>query len=177
MKKLSSFFILIIINIFSISIYANDRELANINLTLSGEVTLPTCGILENESDKYIDLGVNSTKDLNIIGKTTKLIPIKFNLINCLANSPITIKFNGAEDVNDHGLLALNNINNSAQNIAIEVLNPDQTRLRINSKSINLVIDQEGRLSTNFYARYVVTKTPVIPGIAQSSAEFTIQYD
>lgn len=173
----SVFCILLTLPTYQYSFAETSKELARINIRLSGEVTTSTCGVLKTDADKYINLGHYSVKSLNSIGKTTDNVPITLNLTNCLANSSVTITFTGTQDINNQNLLALNNSGNSASNVAIEILNPDQTRLQLNKKSQSLTADQSGNITTTFYARYAVTKLPVSAGTANAAAQFTVQYD
>lgn len=158
-------------------VFADTQELGHINIVLSGEVVVSTCGVLESEKNKYVDLGIYSTKNLNMVGNKSITIPIPFNLRSCLPGVPITLSFSGTQDENDSELLAIDNTTNSAKNIAIEILNPDKKRLPLNTKSQTLTADQDGNFSTIFYANYVVTKNSASPGVANASAQFTIQYD
>lgn len=153
------------------------NELARINVELFGEVTTSTCGVLESEQHKYIDLGIHSTKSLNSIGAKTKPVPIPFSLSNCHPNSPITLTFSGTQDASNSDLLALESVPNMAKNIAIELLDHDKKRLPINTKSQTLTADQDGRVVTDFYANYIATSDSITPGVANANAQFTIQYD
>lgn len=157
--------------------YAALTELARINVELFGEVTTSTCGVLESEQHKYIDLGVHSIKSLNGVGTKTKPVPIPFTLSNCHPNSPITLTFSGTQDVSNPEFLALESLPNMAKNVAIELLDYDKKRLPLNTKSQTLTADQDGRIVTNFYANYIVTRDSVTPGVANANAQFTIQYD
>lgn len=157
--------------------YADTLELGKVNIILYGEVTVSTCGVLESEQNKYIDLGTYSTKNLNRIGNKTLTIPIPFNLRNCLPSIPITLTFSGNKDAFDSELLALDNVVNSAKNVAIEILNPDKKRLPLNIKSETLMADKNGDISTFFYAHYIVTNDNATPGVANANAQFTVQYD
>lgn len=153
------------------------NELARTNLDIFGEVTTATCGVVEAEQHKYIDLGVYSTQSLNHVGAKTKPVPIPFRLSNCHPNSPVTLTFSGTRDLSNPDLLALENLPNAAKDIAIELLDQEKKRLPINTKSQSLMADQEGKIVTNFYANYIVTGDSMSPGIANASAEFTVQYD
>ena len=175
MKQCHIFIIMIILS-NSLS-HAATIELGKINLSLSGEVIVSTCGVLDSEGDKHVNLGTYSLQNLRHAGNTSPLVTIPFTLTNCLPGGPVTLTFSGTNSIVNSELLALDNGVNSASNIAIEILNPDKTRLAINTKSQSLTADQNGSISTIFFAHYIVTQDNPIPGHANATAQFTVQYD
>lgn len=175
LNKISIIFLNILV--ITSSSYAATVQLTRINIRLSGEVIAYTCGVLEEEKEKYINLGTYSTKNLNAVGKKGRIIPIPFNLYNCAPGVPFTLTFSGSSDSSNADLLALDQQTNSAKNIAIEILTPNKTRLPLNKKSESFKADSNGSLSTTFYANYIVTKNSPTAGVANATAQFTIQYD
>lgn len=159
------------------SSYADDVELGHINIELYGEVTVSTCGILESEQNKYVDLGSHATKDLSRVGNKTVPVSIPFNLSNCPPGSPVTLTFSGNRNQVNPELLALEDTPNAATNIAIEILDSDKKRLPLDTKSPSLIADQDGNIFTTFYANYIATKDFATPGVANGNAQFTLQYD
>lgn len=178
MKKFNKNLIMLCsISSLSFISYAETFQLGKINIRLSGEVVAYTCGVLEREKDKYVNLGTYSTKNFNTVGKKGNVFPIPFNLYNCLPNIPFTLTFSGNSDASNADLLALDQQTNSAKNIAIEILTPNKTRLPLNKQSESFKADSNGNLSTTFYANYIVTKNSPTAGVANATAQFTIQYD
>lgn len=153
------------------------NELAAINYELYGVVTVSTCGVLDSEKEKYVDLGKYATKNLSSVGDKSLAIAIPFNLSNCLANSSVNLIFNGNKDAINNQLLAIENNANSAKNIAIEISDKNKKRIPIGIKSESLLVDQNGNLSTLFYANYIVTQNSSTAGLANANAQFTVQYD
>lgn len=143
---------------------------------LDGTVVLATCGVVATEEKKYVDLGVNSTSVLSEIGNKSNSQIISFNLMNCPPNNRVSIKFIGNRDTENSDLLAINSGANTAKNIAIELQDINKSRVRLGFKN-HYTTDQDGKLSTNFYAHYIVTKKSALPGKANSQATFEIEYE
>ncbi|WP_151776252.1 fimbrial protein [Acinetobacter bereziniae] len=168
--------------IFCCSIYqhanAQDSnvELGRVNIELYGNVTTVTCGVLSSEQDKYIRLGTIATKDLPSVGSQSKATPIPFEMSNCPANGTVTITFEGVRESDNAELLAIDDLVNKAENIAIEIRDQDKKRLALGKKSEDFVVDSNGRVSALFYANYIVTKAQAKAGLANANAQFSIEY-
>ena len=145
-------------------------------LDLRGQVTVETCGVLESDEYKYVDLGIYAAKDLAQLGRKTGSVPIPFHLMNCGSEIPISIKFEGEADPNDLELLKIKAVRNSATNVAIEMLDENKKRLPLGAKSYH-VSDIDGEIHTLFYAHYIVTKERSTPGKANATAQFSIEYE
>lgn len=181
--KNSTRYIVVIITIFYLNIlqfsHAQNTsvELGRINIELSGIVTTSTCGVLSSEQDKYIQLGSVASKDLPNVGSQSKPTPIHFEMSNCPPNGSVTITFDGPRSTENAELLALDSLANKAENIAIEIRDQDKKRLALGKKSEAFSTDINGHVSALFYANYIVTKAQALAGIANASAQFSVQYD
>ncbi|ENV91985.1 fimbrial protein [Acinetobacter bereziniae] len=151
-------------------------ELGRVNIELSGNVTTVTCGVLNSEQDKYIHLGTIATKDLPSVGSQSKAIPIPFEMSNCPPNGSVTITFEGVRDSDNAELLAIDDLVNKAENIAIEIRDQNKKRLALGKKSEEFIVDSNGKVSTLFYANYIVTKAQAKAGLANANAQFSIEY-
>ncbi|MCX5469021.1 fimbrial protein [Acinetobacter sp. A-IN1] len=151
--------------------------LGKINYELYGVVTISTCGVLDSESEKYVDLGKYATKNLANVGDKSFAVAIPFDLSNCPPNGSVNVTFSGNKDSINNELLAIENNINSAKNIAIEISDNNKKRIPIGLKSENMLVDQNGNLSTLFYANYIVTQNRSIAGLANANAQFTVEYD
>ncbi|MFW1800777.1 fimbrial protein [Acinetobacter nematophilus] len=151
--------------------------LGRINFELYGVVTISTCGVLDSESEKYVDLGKHGTKNLASAGDKSLVVAIPFDLSNCPPNGSVNVTFSGNKDSVNNELLAIENNANSAKNIAIEISDKNKKRIPIGVKSENMLVDQNGNLSTLFYANYIVTQNRSTAGWANANAQFTVQYD
>ena len=182
MKKITKY-IAYIISIYYVSVFqfshAKDTnvELGRVNIELSGVVTTTTCGVLNTEQEKYIHLGMITSQSLSSIGSKSTPVPIHFEMSNCPPNGTVTIMFDGRRDRDNRELLAIDNVRNKAENVAIEISNQDKKRLALGKKSEPFTTDNEGRVSALFYANYYVTKSQIEAGIANANAEFSIEYD
>jgi len=151
--------------------------LGKINFELHGMVVAYSCGVVDSETEKYIDLGKHATKSLSSAGTKSTLVPIPFDLTNCPPNGTVNITFTGNKDSINTELLAIDKNANSAKNIAIEISDKNKKRIPIGVKSENMSVDNNGNISTLFYANYIVTEGSSTAGLANANAQFTIQYD
>jgi type 1 fimbria pilin len=151
--------------------------LGKINYELYGVVTVSTCGVVESESEKYVDLGKYGTKNLASVGDKSLAVAIPFDLSNCPPNGSVNVTFSGSKDSINNELLAIENNANSAKNIAIEISDKSKKRIPLGMKSDNMLVDQNGNLSTLFYANYIVTQSSSTAGFANANAQFTVEYD
>ncbi|MCX5469029.1 fimbrial protein [Acinetobacter nematophilus] len=158
-----------------------EDTLSEINFELSGTVRAWACGVMDSESQKVIDLGKHSTKNLSSLGDRSLTVAIPFSLNSCPPNGTVNITITGAKDPNNNELLALDNIivngKNPAKNIAIEISDQNKKRIPIGTKTTGLKSDLNGKLSTTLYANYIVTKSQVEVGIANSKMQFSIEYE
>lgn len=158
-----------------------EDTLSEINFEFSGTVRAWACGVMDSESQKIINLGRHSTKNLSSFGDRSLTVAIPFSLSNCPPNGTVNITITGAKDSNNNELLALDNIivngKNPAKNIAIEISDQNKKRIPIGTKTTGLKSDATGNLSTILYANYIVTKSQVEVGIANSKMQFTIEYE
>jgi len=143
---------------------------------LEGTVVVSACGVLESEENKYVDLGRNSTRELRSVGSRSASHAISFELFDCPEGGNVSITLEGNRDLRDSELLAVNTGANTAENIAIELQNVNRERAPLGLPT-TYVADQEGRVSTQFYAHYIVTQGQALPGIANAQATFRIEYD
>jgi type 1 fimbria pilin len=170
--------VMITTGLFSIhQIGHSETILGKINYELYGVVTVSSCGVLDSQSEKYIDLGKHGTKDLSAVGARSNAVAIPFDLSNCPPNGSVNITFSGNKDSVNNELLAIENNANSAKNIAIEISDKNKKRIPLGMKSDNMLADQNGNLSTLFYANYIVTQSSSTAGLANANAQFTVQYD
>lgn len=145
-------------------------------LVLTGNLTMSSCGVLESEKDKKIDMGVVQTKAFQHAGSTSVLVPITLNLANC-AGGVVNVSFSGAGDASNRDLLALDTIANQSKNLAIEIRDTDKSRLALGKTSKPLLADVDGNISAIFYANYISTADDVTAGSANATASFTIEYN
>lgn len=174
-------YILSIVVIFYVSnlstIYAQDIKLDAVNLTLSGNITEKTCGVLNTEQDKKIELGTIRLGKGMFKGDRSPRVQIPFAVSSCPANGLVTITFTGTNDTVDNQLLAIDNVPKKAKNVAIEISDIDKKRVVLGQKSVPIKADANGNASLIFYANYFVTKDEAEPGVGNAKMQFSVQYE
>lgn len=167
------------------SLYSDAHaELGTYNFTLSGNVTLSTCGVTQGTENMQINMGRMSIKNLKSPGDKSPRVAIPFNLVQCPANAQVTFTFVGTQNAVDKQLLALSNANatTTAKHAAIEMTDRDRNRIPISiaggqsNKSQPLLADANGNLSVIFYANYIATDASATAGSANANAVFLIEY-
>lgn len=147
------------------------------NVILQGNVTEQTCAASGGSENLSVNLGMWSTVQLNgAVGQTTPARPFTLYLEGCPVG-PLNIIFTGKVAAGSNDLLALDEGNESAKNVAIELLDGDMTHLGLTEASQSVMADEDGRASFNFYARYISTASQVGAGQANGSSLFTITYN
>lgn len=147
------------------------------DVVLRGNVTEQTCVVSADSDNFSVALGDWSLRSL--IGAAGNVSPesaFSIQLANCPAVA-ITIIFTGTPAEGSSELLAIAGGNDSAKNVAIELLDRDMTRLGLSKASKPVTADENGNATFNFYARYISTASQVSAGQAHSSSVFTLNYD
>ncbi|MFW1947638.1 fimbrial protein [Acinetobacter bereziniae] len=190
MKILNNFFCLTIcLFLINIGLHTQaNAALGTYNFILKGNATNSTCGVEESEAHKVVYMGRTATRQLKTPGDKGPRVAIPFNLVQCPPNAEVTFTFIGDQNAVNNQFLALTDANavTTAQHVAIEITDANRNRVPISktsrfpsdpsSKSRPIVVDDNGNISTVFYANYVATDAPATTGYANAYAEFWIEY-
>ncbi|MEG5549917.1 fimbria assembly protein [Enterobacter wuhouensis] len=149
--------------------------LGEINIEMHGNIVDFTCVAEGNDSDKVVKLGTWPTKQLRTAGSRTQPMPFTLKLTGCPPGSA-SITFSGKVNGSDSGLLALND-GSTADNVAVEILDGDKTRLALQQASQPVTVDAQGNAELSFYANYIATADNPQPGRADADATFMINYN
>lgn len=136
-----------------------------------------------------VDIGANNTMtvDMGSVYKTAftnagdEASTTKFTLrlINCPSSvMSARVKFDGVNHSGNTDLLALSADPGSASGVAIRLMTADRAPLglnQINGYSYSLLDMVDNQL--DFYAAYVATSVPVVPGVVNAVANFTVNYN
>ena len=88
------------------------------------------------------------------------------------------VKFDGAHDGNDSSLLAITQGSGSAGGVAIRLKTADSVNLGLNQDNgYTYMLSSTVDNNLDFYAAYVATAVPVLPGAANAVANFTVNYN
>ncbi|MBS0856590.1 MULTISPECIES: fimbrial protein [unclassified Tatumella] len=147
------------------------------DLVLRGNVTEQTCTASAGSQNFFVELGSWATPTLNgSAGKVSPEKPFSIQLEGCPAVA-ISIIFTGNIADGSSNLLAIDSGNDTAKNVAIELLNDDMSRLGLSDASRTVTADASGNATFHFYARYISTASQVTAGQANASSVFTISYN
>jgi len=149
--------------------------LGEINIEMYGNIVDFTCVAEGSDSDKIVKLGTWPTKQLRTAGSRTQPMPFTLKLTGCPPGSA-SITFSGKVNGSDSGLLALND-GSTANNVAVEILDGDKTRLALQQASQPVTVDAQGNAELSFYANYIATADNPQPGRADADATFMINYN
>lgn len=149
--------------------------LGEINIEMHGNIVDFTCVAEGSDSDKVVKLGTWPTKQLRTAGSRTQPMPFTLKLTGCPPGSA-SITFSGKVNGSDSGLLALND-GSTADNVAVEILDGDKTRLALQQASQPVTVDAQGNAELSFYANYIATADNPQPGRADADATFMINYN
>lgn len=150
----------------------------DVTLNFTGNVIAATCTVDPTSINTSVPLGKISTTALS--GSGAKSNPTPFDLvINCPTNGPgsATVRFNATPDSTDPTLVALDGVAGSASGVAIRIAEPDGTTLPLNTASATRTLIS-GQNTLTFQASYqaLVDRPDITPGVANGSAQFTINY-
>ena len=151
-------------------------DIDSVNINLMGNVTEYTCGVSSSNLQKEIKLGTVLVKQLSTVGNQSTPVPIRFEMTNCPPSGTLTMSFNGVNDPVNADFLAISNVSNKAENVAIEIRDQDKKRLALGKKSQPFIADSSGKALAIFYANYITTQSSAKAGIANATATFSIEY-
>ncbi|MCS3433413.1 fimbrial protein [Klebsiella sp. BIGb0407] len=146
-------------------------------ITFNGEVTSGACAVSGSDTDKIVTLDtVKATtfKAANQLANAKKSFTI--SLLDCEDTvDTVQISFNGQTVADNAGVLANTAGAGSAQNVGLQLFNPDGTELKVGalSSKINLTKSTTIPLSVD----YKSTGAAVTAGSVQSAANFMLTYN
>jgi minor fimbrial subunit len=152
---------------------ASAASLGEINIQLRGNVVDLSCAAAPGDADKTVQLGRWATKQLATAGSTSSLVPFSLRLMGCPPGS-VSITFSGRA-ASVPSLLALDD-GSSAGNVAVEIRDGDRQRLALASESQDVVVDNDGNATLQFFANYIAISDNVTAGSANADATFMINY-
>lgn len=153
---------------------ANGGGQVNFNGTILDE----SCTITDTvASPQDIDLGTYGKNEFTAVGTALAKKDVKISLTNCPASvTSAAIVFDGKADATNPELLALTDVDNVANGVAIQLYDDSEKELalRTPSKAYTLA---EGDNTLNFYAAYKSTAATVTGGPADAVANFSVDYN
>ncbi|GAB1440373.1 fimbrial protein [Providencia sp.] len=144
-------------------------------INFTGEITDIACTVDSNSKNLNVDLGKVSSKSLAAQGEVAGLKDFTIKLVDCPANSKVTVRFGGTRDTADRDILAINQGAGVATNVGIALFEKDATtqiKLFEDSKEVDF---NGATVDLDYVARYKATGAATA-GQANSSAVYSIQY-
>jgi major type 1 subunit fimbrin (pilin) len=149
-------------------------------VNFTGEFINAACAVSNESANQTVNLGQYRTASLQAAGDVTTNIPFNIVLNECdstVADS-VAVSFTGPSA--DGDLLAVNASGTNAQaaqGVGIELLDGRLQTLKVNGEQFSTAQTiTDGKNTLNFFARYKSTEDTVLPGQANATATFKVQY-
>lgn len=162
-------------------IFPSYLSAADSTITITGNIKDNTCAVSPSSQDITVNLMNNAVKQLYAVGKvTTPEIPFSIELAPCGASVvAVKVGFSGVADKYNSNLLAIDTGGNSASGVGIQILDSSKNQIAINadSSALNWTPLKPNISNTiYFYARLMASTMPVVAGLTNSTATFTLEY-
>ncbi|MBL5904114.1 fimbrial protein [Serratia fonticola] len=151
---------------------------ADVPVNFHGTISSSACSINNTETSQTVALGTVSATSLAQAGA---LSPAKtFNIvIQCPSGGPsqATVTFTGTADNKDSTLLAIDPGTGTASGVAINIADHLNTKINFGTPSATQSL-VAGSNTLTFVARYqsTVPRSEITPGVANGTAQFTLNY-
>lgn len=146
---------------------------ADFNIRVNGRLVANSCTVSVASANRVVALGKLAIKQFQADGHIP--VPFTIDLQYCIdAVSGVKVTFNGAPDPQDSSVLALN-ASSTAAYVGLVILDQNRKRVPLGTASQPYRISSD-KVSMAFYAQYVPTGKPVMPGSANADATFTLEY-
>ena len=160
--------------------YASQNKAINTGrISFVGQIVNPACELNTSKHGFEINLGDLKESELSQVGKRSKSIPFKFKISTCEQENAnaMSISLKSLENHTNQNLLTIINEEkeNSAKNIAIEILDHQSKVIRLNGETILPPVDVKNDRILNFSARYVATGK-IVTGKVVTAAIIQIEH-
>ncbi|MEW5561995.1 fimbrial protein [Enterobacter asburiae] len=146
-------------------------------ITFTGAITASPCSIAPDSTDINVPMGVVTASVLKQGGQATP-VPFNINLLDCQADSTVTVKFTGTADGTDGTLLGLQG--GHAAGAGIALLSDNNTQIPLGEDSSDIQINSGNnsiRLQAALKGNSTEAAHVVTPGEFTSLATFTLAYN
>ncbi|MFC5475738.1 fimbrial protein [Paraherbaspirillum soli] len=159
-------------------------------IEFKGDITADVCGIKGGSNNQTVQLGSVSAKVLDAVGKQSTGTDFTIELQDCSSSTlnGATVKFTGVEDADAAGLLKIADGAGAAKGVGILVTDANGKPYSIGTAGEKITLTEGGNV-LKFKAAYQATKADVkdgngkvtapgvVPGKANGTAMFTVDYD
>ncbi|MEY0977443.1 fimbrial protein [Providencia hangzhouensis] len=147
-------------------------------VTFNGEITSGACAISGSDTDKIVTLDTVKTTTFTAADQLAmRAKPFNINLVECdtATRKSVQISFNGQTVDGKPGLLANTAGAGSAENVGLQLFNPDGSPLEIGALSSN--VDLTDTTTIPLSVDYKSIGAVVTAGKVQSVANFMLTYN
>lgn len=149
-------------------------------VNFTGKILDNACDVDVASQNQIVDLGSYYKTEFPTTGSRTAAKEVKIVLKNC----PVTVtnaqvRFDGTPDLSNASLLAIDSsVAGAATGVAINIMTADKADLPLHgSNSYTYPLSSTADNTLMFYAQYISTAAAVIPGPANSVANFSVVYN
>ncbi|MGL4721340.1 MAG: fimbrial protein [Kluyvera intermedia] len=146
----------------------------------SGSILEDACTPTITAPNGTVDLGEHAKTDFKAANDTTSPVSFTIKLDSCpAAVTSATVMFEGDSDATNSALLAITAETGSAKGVGINMMTADKADLPLGGTNSYKYTLQPTPASNDlvFYAQYKATTATVTGGPANSSANFTVDYN
>lgn len=157
----------------SASVFADDGK-----INFYGSITDTACTVVNNMSNPLsVMMGTVSSKAFTGAGSTASPTKFTIALKDCPKSvSSATVKFDGTADSNVNTLLALTQQTDMAKGVGIQLMDNKNVVVPLYTASSAYPLSP-GNNNLDFVARYYATASTVTAGQANSTSNFTLNYN
>jgi major type 1 subunit fimbrin (pilin) len=158
----------------SVSAFAADGQ---VNFT--GEIIDSACTVVNSVASPLdVQLGKVAKSAFTKAGDKTAATKFTLQLTGCPDTvSSATVKFDGTSLDGDNSILALTQGTGVATGVGIQLSDDSNTVLPLFAESKAYSLQSTGTNNLDFVARYISTAADVTPGLANATANFSINYN
>lgn len=149
-----------------------------VNVSVSGsKIQVLACSVNNPVVNVKFDQAI-AKRDFKGVGYKLPSIPIPFTL-TCNAGARVNVTINAAKDTSlpENGLIKIQQGENKAAGLAIQVTDKDENGITIGQKFILGTSTDDGEYDLRLRARYVQTSKIVSPGAVNSIATINLTYN
>lgn len=143
-----------------------------------GAVVNGACSVSISNSDKIVLMGSVRSNQFMGVGSDSQAVPFSIQLDDCNSNvsESVGVSFSGIANKEDFQVLAINGGADAAQGIGLALFDADNQLLAVNANPIEYAPLSKGINTLKFFAKYRLVEQFVRPGVANSTADFTLVY-
>jgi major type 1 subunit fimbrin (pilin) len=158
----------------SVSAFAADGQ-----VNFKGEIIDSACTVVNSVASPLdVQLGKVTKSAFTQAGDKTAATKFTLQLTGCPDTvSSATVKFDGTSVNGDNSILALTQGAGVATGVGIQLSDDSNTVLPLFAASKAYSLKSTGTNSLDFVARYISTAADVTPGLANATANFSINYN